>query len=79
MDDLGVDQAAQHELFLLSQLSTQGAECANQVIALLLKKVSDGHSSYSDRPALHNPSGFVHNNCKKARHQLMAENAHLTW
>jgi hypothetical protein len=71
LDQHGVDESAQHELFLLAQFNAEGACHANQCIAVLIKKVSDSFSWWNGgQTGLGNPSAFVHANVRKARHFL---------
>jgi hypothetical protein len=63
LDTYGVDDSASKELWLLAQMSDEGARSANGVIANLLKKEQDAVT-------IVNPSAFVHSCCLAARHQL---------
>ena len=61
--DHGVDEDAQHGIFLLSQHSPTGYKCANAIMAKLYKKASD-------KEWLDNPSAFVHVCVKNNRTNL---------
>jgi hypothetical protein len=63
LTELGVDNTAQQELYLLAQFSQLGAKAANHVISKVLKKVADGDQ-------VRNWSAFVHSCVKTARHDL---------
>ena len=66
--DMGVDDTARMELFLLAQLSQGGKDAANHVISKLLKHRADGQ-------VLHNPSAFVHSCVRNARHRSIGAEA----
>ena len=59
----GVDETAIYELFLLSQMSADGARHANWIVSKLFKKKADGQE-------LHNASAFVHSSVLKSRYQV---------
>ena len=61
--EYGVDKAAQHEVFLLSQYSEAGRMGANDVVAKLLKATADNRT-------INNPSGFVHKMAQTIRYSL---------
>ena len=58
-----VDDTAINELFLLSQMSHDGARHANWIISKLLKKSADGQELY-------NSSAFIHKSVLKSRYQV---------
>ena len=57
------------ELYGLCQLSQRGYEEANDIIWKMCKKVCDDET-------IENPSAFLHNGVKTARHALQAKRAH---
>ena len=63
LNEFNVDETATNELFLLSQMSHDGARHANWIISKLLKKKADGQDIY-------NPSAFVHSAVLKSRYQV---------
>ena len=63
LKNIGCDENAVAELFLLAQHSDQGYMSANSAISKVLKALSDG------RP-IHNPSAFLHTVVKTSRHNL---------
>ena len=65
LSESGVDEKAQHELFLLAQLSPAGAVAANGIVADMWKKEFTGN--------LRKPSAFIQGSCADARRHIVGE------
>jgi hypothetical protein len=69
-----VDERAGRSLFNLATFGTDGRLYSNQVVSVLLKKLTDGTMS-----SIRNPSAFVQTACLKARHELCTKYGMDTW
>jgi hypothetical protein len=63
MQEWGIDEDGQADLFLLAQHSPEGWRAANSLMAKILKKKSDGEE-------LRKPGAFIHAGCRNARHAI---------
>ena len=66
LEEADVDGTSMKELFLLAQLSDEGAYEANRIISKILKKKADG-------VALRNASAFVHTAVQGARNAMQSQ------
>ena len=62
LDEIGADENARRDLFLLSQIRK---EDANDIVWKIVKKMTDGDH-------LVNASAFIHSSCKNVRHASRA-------